>query len=155
MWRLDQLERPREGRLVGGVCAGLAERLAVDPTLLRLAFILLFLAKGVGLVVYAALWLLMPTEGEAASPAMRARVRGVRVDVSRFAERGRVAWRRAGASRWPRPLDRRWIAVGLLLLGLAIVLASFGVFDWITPARAIGLALTAAGLAVLAGMPRR
>ncbi len=49
-------ERSREDRVLAGVCGGLAARLGVDATLVRLVFALLALAGGAGILVYLALW---------------------------------------------------------------------------------------------------
>jgi phage shock protein PspC (stress-responsive transcriptional regulator) len=54
------LHRPAEGRIVAGVCAGLAEHLGWDVRLVRLGFILLTLPGGAGLVAYLFLWALTP-----------------------------------------------------------------------------------------------
>src|SRR5436190_1757807 len=43
-------------RVLGGVCAGIAHELSVDPTLVRLVFAVLALAGGAGIVLYLALW---------------------------------------------------------------------------------------------------
>src|SRR5262247_3306547 len=43
-------------RVIAGVCAGIAQTLAVDVTLVRLVFALLALAGGAGIVLYLALW---------------------------------------------------------------------------------------------------
>jgi signal transduction histidine kinase len=60
-----RLRRARRGRLAGGVCAGLARQLGIDPLIVRLAFIAAAAAGGVGFVVYGAAWLLLPdTDGE-------------------------------------------------------------------------------------------
>ncbi|MGA5298453.1 PspC domain-containing protein [Nucisporomicrobium flavum] len=57
------LTRPREGRILGGVCAGLARRFGLDPWLTRLLFVLVLLAiPGSQLLVYPLLWVLMPAE---------------------------------------------------------------------------------------------
>src|SRR3954454_16552094 len=45
-----------DGRVFAGVCAGIAEELGVDPTLVRLIFALLALAGGAGILLYFALW---------------------------------------------------------------------------------------------------
>jgi phage shock protein C len=57
------LTRPREGRMLGGVCAGLARRFGLDPWLTRLLFVLVLLAvPGSQILVYPLLWILMPAE---------------------------------------------------------------------------------------------
>ncbi len=58
------LYRSCKERRLGGVCAGLATYFNVDVTIVRLAFVFLALFKGVGLLIYAALFLLMPEEPE-------------------------------------------------------------------------------------------
>ncbi len=47
-------------RIMGGVCSGLAEGLHVDPIWVRLAFVVLAFAQGIGVVVYVVLWVIMP-----------------------------------------------------------------------------------------------
>ena len=55
--------RPRVGRSLAGVCAGLALHFQVSVTLLRLAFVLGFLfSGGLFLLIYIVLWLIMPNE---------------------------------------------------------------------------------------------
>jgi phage shock protein PspC (stress-responsive transcriptional regulator) len=57
------LVRPREGRMLAGVCAGLARRFGLDPWIARLLFVLiLFVIPGSQLLIYPVLWLLMPAE---------------------------------------------------------------------------------------------
>src|ERR1700716_3201487 len=47
-------------RIFGGVCAGLAEGLHIDPLWVRVAFVILVFLQGVGLFIYIVLWLVMP-----------------------------------------------------------------------------------------------
>ena len=55
-----RLERPVQGRHLGGVCAGLAEHLGLNVRHVRLAFILSCFAGGAGIVAYLFLWALTP-----------------------------------------------------------------------------------------------
>ncbi|WP_121434544.1 ATP-binding protein [Actinomadura pelletieri] len=55
-----RLERAAEGRLVAGVCGGLAAHLGVDAFVIRAAFLLLSLASGIGVAAYIAFWVLVP-----------------------------------------------------------------------------------------------
>jgi phage shock protein C len=61
-----QLTRSHQDRMIAGVCGGLAEYFKLDPTLVRLAFVVLAFAKGFGLLVYFILLVLMPLGGSAA-----------------------------------------------------------------------------------------
>jgi phage shock protein C len=57
------LVRPRQGRILGGVIAGLAQRFGLDPWIARLMFVLiLLLIPGSQLLIYPLLWILMPAE---------------------------------------------------------------------------------------------
>ena len=53
------LVRPRNGKIIAGVCAALAARFGLPKTLVRLAFIIFGLV-GIGELVYIALWILIP-----------------------------------------------------------------------------------------------
>lgn len=55
-----KLYRSRTQKMLGGVCGGLGEYLNLDPTVVRLVFILLALAGGPGLLLYVILWVVMP-----------------------------------------------------------------------------------------------
>ena len=57
------LIRPRNGRVLGGVCSGLGRRFGLDPWPARLLFLLvLVVLPGSPLIVYPILWILMPSE---------------------------------------------------------------------------------------------
>lgn len=60
---LHDWTRRREGRMLGGVCAGLAEQFDIPVAALRLAFALGFLLGfGAALPIYVVLWIIMPLE---------------------------------------------------------------------------------------------
>ena len=48
-----RLMRSETDKMIAGVCGGLADYLNIDPVLVRLAFVVLFLASGIGLAIYA------------------------------------------------------------------------------------------------------
>ncbi len=55
-----RLYRTTRERVLGGVCAGLADYFEIDPVIVRLIFLVALLAGGSGLLAYIALWILMP-----------------------------------------------------------------------------------------------
>jgi phage shock protein PspC (stress-responsive transcriptional regulator) len=62
-FRRQGLVRPRQGRILAGVCAGLARRFGINPTIMRILFIVtLIVIPGSQLIVYPILWILMPSE---------------------------------------------------------------------------------------------
>jgi len=60
----QSLVRPREGRVLGGVCAGLGRRFGIAPWTARILFLLLLMVlPGSQILIYPILWILMPSEG--------------------------------------------------------------------------------------------
>jgi phage shock protein C len=61
-----RLERSRTDRKVAGVCAGLAEHLGIDVTLMRLIWVFVIVMTGIfpGVIVYLLAWIVMPEEPE-------------------------------------------------------------------------------------------
>ncbi len=55
------LVRPQQGRVLGGVCAGLGQRFGIAPWTARLLFVLLLMVvPGSQILIYPVLWILMP-----------------------------------------------------------------------------------------------
>ena len=111
-------------RVVAGVCSGLAVHLGWPVTLVRILMVLLALAGGPGLVLYAWLWVLVPTAAEAADSAKADR--NPRSVAGNFADYLRDS--RSAESAPDQGQDRpRWIAAaanrevlaGIALLGVA------------------------------------
>ena len=68
-FRRQGLVRPRDGRVLGGVCAGLGRRFGIEAWAARLLFVLvLLIIPGSQLLIYPILWILMPTEETDAMP---------------------------------------------------------------------------------------
>jgi phage shock protein C len=60
---VKKLYRSVANRMLGGVCAGIGEYLSVDPTVIRILFVLgIFISVGMGALVYLALWMIIPQE---------------------------------------------------------------------------------------------
>jgi phage shock protein PspC (stress-responsive transcriptional regulator) len=57
------LVRPRRGKIIAGVCAGLATRFGISVTLIRVIFVI-FAVTGAGELVYLVLWILIPKAPE-------------------------------------------------------------------------------------------
>ncbi|MDI9818081.1 MULTISPECIES: PspC domain-containing protein [unclassified Legionella] len=57
-----RLRRSRKERMIAGICGGLAEYFNIDPTWMRLLFIVLLLLGGSTILVYLVMWLVVPLE---------------------------------------------------------------------------------------------
>jgi phage shock protein PspC (stress-responsive transcriptional regulator) len=58
------LYRVTKTKRIAGVCAGLGEYFNIDPTLIRIAFLLVTIFFGFGILAYSICWVAMPTEKE-------------------------------------------------------------------------------------------
>ncbi len=125
----DKLRRDTRHAVIGGVCAGLARRLGIDPVLARVGFVVITIASsGFAALAYLIAWALIPA-GEPSPPATRERTRG-----------RRGSWRIA-------------TGVGLLTLSLLLVFRQLGI--WWSDAFVWPLALAAFGVALLWGLTRQ
>ena len=104
------LRRPPRGRVIGGVCRGLSLHLRLPLGVVRLAFVLLTLAGGVGLLLYLWFWVTVPL-GDPMLVAVEARPAA----LTRLAPRLRQEGRRLPVAE---------IAIGLLLLAAAALLVA-------------------------------
>lgn len=55
-----KLYRSSKDKMIGGVAAGIAEYFNIDPTLIRLAFVISVFAGGAGIIAYLVMWLVVP-----------------------------------------------------------------------------------------------
>ena len=58
----NALVRPRRGKILAGVCAAVARRFDVSPTLVRVLFVLSLFLPGPQILAYLVLWIVVPSE---------------------------------------------------------------------------------------------
>ncbi len=58
----EKLYRARINKVFGGVCAGLGKYLDIDPIIIRILFIVMFIFHGIGLLIYIIMWIIVPEE---------------------------------------------------------------------------------------------
>jgi signal transduction histidine kinase len=124
-----------DDRVLAGVCAGIAQTLGVDPTLVRLVFALLALAGGAGILLYLALWawtagkrvwvaaVLAFVSGVALLEALGLSGRAV-LGIALIAGGLALAWRQGGSFHPEAPLS--YGGIGLAALGAVVLLWSGG-----------------------------
>ena len=59
---MQTLYRPRDNRMIAGVCSGIARRFGIEPTIVRILFVASLLLPGPQILIYLAAWVLMPEE---------------------------------------------------------------------------------------------
>jgi signal transduction histidine kinase len=149
-----RLRRSDDDRVVAGVCAGIAEQIGVDPTLVRLIFTLLALAGGAGIVLYGAAWLTMSGYGWAALVAvvvaagLALRALGLSSDASAalvlIGGGLAVIWHRGGTLRRDGgPLSI--VGIGLAVAGVVLLLYGGGTANALAPGAVAGALLLVVG----------
>jgi phage shock protein PspC (stress-responsive transcriptional regulator) len=78
-----RLYRSNQHKIIGGVCGGLGEHFDVDPTWFRLAFVVLTIFHGAGIVLYVIGWIIIPRAQEGETPPVRTETRPHPVRSSR------------------------------------------------------------------------
>jgi phage shock protein PspC (stress-responsive transcriptional regulator) len=135
---------------VGGVCTGLAAYFGVNVVLVRIVFVILTVAQGVGILLYLALWFLMdPPEGAPASTARTIgdRLRAMGDDIKQDFRTGFSRSQEGGiphpespppggrekSGRWGPPYGNRppglWAGIILIVLGAYFLLTNLGVLS--------------------------
>ncbi len=77
-----QLTRSKTDRVIAGVAGGIAERFGLDPTLVRIAWVVSIFFGGFGILLYVVLWIVLPTGPSQPS--------GIRIAEERYA-RGEIS----------------------------------------------------------------
>ena len=110
---MRRLKRDSKGGVLAGVAAGIGRYVDVDPVIIRIAFVVLTFFNGLGLLLYAAGWFLMPGDKEAVPAGSSARV----------ADEGETDRDSSG--------DGRWIAgLALIVIGSLLLVDRLPWFDW-------------------------
>ncbi|MET4927496.1 PspC domain-containing protein [Streptomyces sp. PSRA5] len=66
---MSAIARPREGRMIGGVCAALARRFGTSANTMRVIFLVSCLLPGPQFLLYIALWAFLPSQKSATETA--------------------------------------------------------------------------------------
>jgi phage shock protein C len=141
-----RLMRSESDKMIAGVCGGLAAYLGVDSVFVRLAFVVLLFASGIGFPAYIVLAILMPSEesvGKSSSEVAKENLSAIGANVSEGLRHSR---------RHPQgPI----IAGGLLIaLGGYLLLQNLGWFSWLSGGLLWALALIALGIFLVIGRTR-
>jgi phage shock protein C len=147
-----KLVRSRTDRMVSGVCGGLAAYLGIEAIWVRLFFVLVSVANGLGLLIYLILWIIMPEAGrEDATPGQT-----IESNVQEVANKAQEFAQDVGQAVQVGPNRRAGIAVGaaLIVLGVVFLLDTFHILAWFRFDQLWPLILIAGGLALLVSRVR-
>jgi len=126
----NRLYRSRTNNMIAGVCGGLGQYLRVDPTLVRLFFVLLGLAgNGIGVIVYVLLWIILPIEGQEEDASFEDTVRSSSAEIAQRAQV--VGDEIRDLVRHPNPKTGLIIGGALVISGIIFLLQNLHL-PWLT-----------------------
>ena len=115
-----RLARSQSDLMIGGVCGGLGKYFAIDPTLVRLVFVLLTLAGGSGVLVYFILWIVMPRED---APNVQ-----TNMDSQEFSRRAnQMGQEMQQIVQQPNTRAVKFIGISLVVLGLVYLVQNLNI----------------------------
>ncbi len=125
-----RLTRSQTDSMIGGVCGGLGKYFGIDPTLVRLIFVLLAVFGGGGVAIYIILWIVIPLEGRAPATSQEMVQQNAQDLADRAKEFGRGFER--GINDPAHPSARNsgmWFGVILVLLGIVFLVENLFHFN--------------------------
>ena len=125
---MRRLRKSDRDRVLFGVSGGLGEYFELDPVLVRVGFVALCFAGGIGFVLYVLLALFIPmADAPEGSPTD-----ALQDNVEHMADEAAEAGRRLGSAMGPAEGQRRRSTMGIIFIAVGglILLSNIGVFFW-------------------------
>ncbi|HZY43859.1 MAG TPA: PspC domain-containing protein [Anaerolineae bacterium] len=108
--------RSKTDSMIGGVCGGLGAYFGIDPTLVRLIFVLMAVFGGGGVLIYLILWIVIPLEGQTAATPQQT----INANAQELADRARDFGKGFERS-FDRSAAKRTGHNGAVLFGIALI----------------------------------
>ncbi len=119
-----KLMRSESDRMIGGVCGGIATYLGVDSVFVRLAFLVLIFASGIGLLIYLILMVIMPSEANMDRPSSKVLQDNIEQVGTEF---------NTNVKRVRQHPQGKMIASGLLIVvGIYLLMQNLGWLSWLS-----------------------
>jgi len=122
-----KLYRSNKDKMLGGVAGGLAEYFAIDPTLVRIIFVVSLFAGGAGVLAYIILWIVVPEEPYAftkpASPSENSQNEENGTTSGETAQSGQEQYKQAMAEQ--KHKRSSVLGIILIIIGLLFLLDNF------------------------------
>ncbi len=148
-----RLYRSQGDRMIWGVCGGLARYFAIDPTIVRIIFVLLLFANGAGVLAYIVLAIVVPLEGSKTGQTrdtVRENMAEIRETAAEVGQEvcATIGGEEGKSTTSPETHHRRQLFFGitLLVVGVLLLAGNLNLFSWfrwqfIWPVIIIGVSL--------------
>lgn len=142
------LHRSSTNKVIAGVAGGLGEYFDIDPTFIRIVFLLLTFFGGSGILIYIVLWIIMPLDTSSSKNPNE----HIKENVNEFKEAAHKFAQdiRATRKNHNREDSRKWFGIIILVIGALFLLDSFGIYSSWYFSRLWPLILIVFGLVILA-----
>ena len=155
-----KLYRSRSDRMIWGVCGGLAQYFDIDPTIIRIIFVLLAFANGLSVLAYIILAIVVPLEGsKAGAPkeTIKENVEEIKKTASELGSeiRSTFAGEDTSEEMGKTRQRRNMLGIILIVLGVLILMGSLNLFWWFRWGYLWPLILVAAGVIIIFSARRK
>lgn len=124
----NKLYRSTTDIVIAGVAAGIADFFEIDPLIVRILFILLFVFGGSGLVVYLILWIIVPKKGDKSKNTeeiVKKNAAELKAKAQKLVEEIKTT---SGNHHKSDRKNKKWFGIMVLALGAMLILRNMGVF---------------------------
>lgn len=139
------LYRSESNKIIAGVAGGLGEYFNIDPTIIRIIFILLTVFGGSGLIIYIVLWLVIPAKSQSPKhpqDTIRSNIEDMKSTTKTFTH----SIRNPGSSG---DNSRFWWAIIIILIGFFFLMNNYGLLDPLDLEKLWPVILMIFGLAII------
>lgn len=156
-----KLYRSRTDRMIFGVCGGLGKYFALDSTIIRIIFVMLVFAGGIGILAYIVMAIIVPLEQSqktAPQDIIEENVQDIRQTATKMGTEIRDAFSGGeDASKENVQVTRRRnaLAIILIIVGVLVLLSSLGIWHWFNWGVIVALILIAIGVLLIVSLSRR
>jgi phage shock protein PspC (stress-responsive transcriptional regulator) len=158
----NKLYRSDKDRMLFGVCGGLAKYFGIDSSLMRIIVILLALATGIGILVYFIMAFIVPLEGSTKTTPREIvldNVEEVKTTAQGLGQniKDTFAGKKSESQETEKVQAQRRNIFGVILIvvGIFLLLLTFGVFHWVRWSVIWPIVLIAVGLIIILSVSRK
>lgn len=141
----QRLFRSETDKVIAGVAGGLGEYFKIDPTIIRILFILLTIFGGSGLIIYIVLWLVMPPKSSInglGAQSIKSNLEDMKSTTRTFAQS-------INSKDNDKENSKFWWAIMIIIIGFLFLLNNYGILAPLDLQRLWPLILILFGLAII------